>query len=61
MPAEALITPETLRECERRAIQLYYTEKDDTPVKQLREQLVNEFGETVVTQMLANGIGNNGN
>ena len=49
-----------LADCERRAIELYYAAPPEKLAGDCRRELVKEFGESVVTQMLANGIGNNG-
>jgi hypothetical protein len=49
-----------LADCARRAIELYYAAPPEKLAGECRRELVAEFGESVVTQMLANGIGNNG-
>jgi len=49
-----------LADCERRAIELYYAAPPEKTARDCHRELVEEFGESLVTQMLANGIGNNG-
>ena len=49
-----------LADCERRAIEIYYAAPPEKLAGECRAELVAEFGESVVAQMLSNGIGNNG-
>jgi hypothetical protein len=49
-----------LADCERRAIEIYYAAPPEKLAGECRRELVAEFGESIVAQMLANGIGNNG-
>lgn len=51
---------EQLVACERRAIEIYYAAPPEKLAGECRAELIAEFGEACVSQMLANGIGNNG-
>jgi hypothetical protein len=51
---------ELLASCERRAIEIYYAAPPEKLAGECRAELVAEFGEDVVAEMLRKGIGNNG-
>lgn len=58
-PTQALSHSALLAACERRAIEIYYDAPPEKMAGACRAELVSEFGEAVVRQMLKNGIGNN--
>ncbi len=58
--SEDVAAADLLAGCERRAIELYYAAPPGKLAGDCRRELVEEFGETVVTQVMAKGLGNNG-
>lgn len=58
-PCGGLSSADLLAACERRAIELYYAAPPEKLAGECRAELVSEFGEDVVKEMLRNGIGNN--
>jgi len=51
--------PNNMAQCERRAIEIYVAAPPEKLAKECRVELIAEFGEECVHQMLKNGIGNN--